>query len=86
MIFGKAEITGSIGNLEVGSWEIRRLESLKNRGDPDDEVHNYWYQVIVRSRQTGKRAVHEGHIEHRYGDGWWVLLHKALEDLIQRDN
>lgn len=57
----------------VGSLVIRRLEpDWIDLADPahDDVVGTY---LVVRDGQE------QGKVQHRYGDGPWVLVRKALE-------
>lgn len=55
---------------EVGSLVVRRLTNLEETVLPDDVVSTY---LVTRD---GRKA---GKVEHRYGDGPWVLVRKALD-------
>lgn len=72
------------GTLQrLGSVEIVRQESLENPEFPYDEVHTY---VVKRYKGFGGR--NDGvpaTVEHRYGDGAWALVQKALAALKIED-
>lgn len=72
----KITTTGG-GLLPVEMLEIRRLESLWDRGHPDDEVHQY---LVVRYDHAGADLA-EAWFEHRYGDGAWKCTQLALHAL-----
>jgi hypothetical protein len=55
---------------EIGSLVVRRITQTDRTGLGDDEVSTY---IVIRDgREMGK-------VQHRYGDGPWVLVRKALE-------
>lgn len=58
-----------VNRKEIGSLVIRRLEPYDLQME-DDTVGTY---VVVRDGNE------RGRVEHRYGDGPWVLVRKALE-------
>jgi hypothetical protein len=67
-----------IGRNVIGFMEIQRMVDLDlmNKAAIADVVSPY--QVTVQSEHARKpRRI--GTVEHRYGDGAWVLLAKALE-------
>lgn len=55
-------------HAQIGNLTITRRG--KDYSEDPDSVHNY----IVR--QDG---IEIGHVRHRYGDGAWVLIYRALE-------
>lgn len=61
---------------EIGSVVIQCADA--DRGEPDPDAV-YRYDVTVDDRPTGRpRARYTTTIEHRYGDGAWVLVRAAL--------
>jgi len=62
--------TVMINRHEVGSLVIRRLTNVDQAVLPGDAVSTY---LVTRD---GRKA---GTVEHRYGDGAWALVRKALE-------
>lgn len=62
---------GSLKNLD--RLVIRRLRPLEDPFDPSDEVHPY--DAFL---EQGDGVVQ---LEHRYGDGAWVLVCKALGEM-----
>lgn len=70
-------ITTSSGSLRrLGSVEIVRLLPLRNPEDPNDETHRYRAR-----RSTAKGTDREAFFDHRYGDGAWTCVEKALGSL-----
>lgn len=58
-----------INRKEIGSLVIRRIDPYDLQPEPGT-IGTY---VVVRDGQE------LGKVEHRYGDGAWVLVRKALE-------
>jgi hypothetical protein len=82
MMFGPVLVTGAVHDVEIGFWEIGRTEALKDPTAPDDEVHVYEYNIKSKKRLTDEVEIFEGLVEHRYGDGWMVLMYKVLSDAL----
>jgi len=63
----------------IGRISVRRLRylDLTDKAAIADEVSDY------EVRLDGKPA---GQVSHRYGDGAWVLLHKALGVIVQNSS
>ena len=75
-------IPSSRGSLDVGTLLVRRLEPLRDGAPPDNEVYRYEAQLL--ERRTGETTVAQ--INHRYGDGAWVLICNALAALGHAEN
>jgi hypothetical protein len=59
-----------LNTKEIGSLVVRRITQTDRAVLDDDEVSTY---IVVRDG-------HEmGKVTHRYGDGAWVLVRKALD-------
>jgi hypothetical protein len=68
-----SDALGLVGLDDIETLEIRRLTHLHS-SHPDDERHEY---LAVRYSPTGdKRA--EARFRHRYGDGAWMCVLRAL--------
>lgn len=79
-LYGDLKITSGPGHMIVlGGVEIIRQEPLDNRERPDDEVHSY-KASIWKSGEIIRGPIF---FRHRYGDGAWTCLKKALEGLGQ---
>jgi len=80
---GITAVAGGVKRIEV--LEIRRLEMLQDRSQPFDEVHTYRVRRYSKEQgnpvQDGLTYLDEKEIEHRYGDGAWVLVRKAMDAL-----
>lgn len=63
-----------VGTTVIGSMEILRVTNTGQNGLRPDDVSKYSVWAI-----TDDREVRTGFVEHRYGDGPWVLLRKATE-------
>lgn len=67
-------ITYTDGSLRsIDRLIIRRLTGLRRPLRAEDEVHEY--EAYLSAEDVYVR------LEHRYGDGAWVLVRKALEEL-----
>ncbi|WNN95161.1 hypothetical protein SEA_MAGRITTE_210 [Microbacterium phage Magritte] len=72
------EITsGGMSTQRLGGLEIIRTEPLKNRENPEDEVHTYKASFWKSGTKTKGPVT----FTHRYGDGAWVAVRRALEVL-----
>ena len=68
-------ITATYGTVRLGFLEIIRTEHLTDKKNPADEEHAY----DVRVYDEDMKIVTRGTTRHRYGDGAWVLVAKAME-------
>ena len=68
-------ITATYGTVRLGLLEILRTEHLIDKTNPADEEHSY----DVRVYDEDMKIVARGTTRHRYGDGAWVLVAKAME-------
>lgn len=69
-------VTSRNGSLpRIGSLEIQRQTPLRLDGNVADEVHMY-----TARHHDGYGAMKVREIEHRYGDGAWVLLSKTIKE------
>lgn len=69
-------VTTGHGTDRIQLLEVRRLTGLHSR-NPDDEVHRYVAQPFVDDQPSGRGR----EFEHRYGDGAWVCVARALHAL-----
>ncbi len=67
---------GDVGTKSLGVLEILRQEPLIDRDRPNDETHNYMAKV-----SNGRITQGPVLFIHRYGDGAWVCIAKALKAL-----
>lgn len=77
-LFVDLRITARTGSTRhIGFLEIVRKEHLHNFQDPNDEEHPY----VVRVYDDEMRLIASSSVKHRYGDGAWMLVAKAMEAL-----
>jgi hypothetical protein len=67
---------GREGMKSLGVLEILRQEPLLDQEDHSDEIHEYVAKV-----HDGVLVAAAARFSHRYGDGAWALVHRALEAL-----
>jgi hypothetical protein len=66
-----------IGDLPIGNMEIQRQRAL-DLSDPEAIANvTSKYKVKIDGKVIGK-------VDHRYGDGAWILLKKAME-IVESD-
>lgn len=77
-LYLRMEITsGGLSTKHLGDLVIVREEALVNKANPDDEVHPYRTQIV----NNGRTVKGPEKFEHRYGDGAWTCVRRALEAL-----
>lgn len=65
-------------DLDVNNSGIGYFEAVRLGGDAEpDAVNTYKVLIIDQNHDT-----HCGLVEHRYGDGAWVLVAKAVERVM----
>jgi len=69
------------GYFQVGSLTISRMEPLRDGAPPENEV--YRYSVDLAEPNGAQSATT---VDHRYGDGAWVLISNALAALGHGEN
>lgn len=70
-LYADLRITDGRGSKSIGMLEIVRQEPLIDRENPHDETHRYVARI-------GRK---QAEVMHRYGDGAWRLVERALEQL-----
>lgn len=66
-------LTLKVNFAPIGRLEAVRLYPRDLPAEPADVVGTYAAEVV------GSRGGWSGRVEHRYGDGSWVLVQKILE-------
>lgn len=69
------------GEYMIGNLSITRMEPLREGAPPENEVYRYSVDLIETNGAQSATT-----INHRYGDGAWVLISNALAALGHEEN
>jgi len=70
-----------VNNEIVGAFEAQRMVAIEQLGQPvtdPDAVHKYSITIWDEDNNREMFSIH-----HRYGDGAWELVRKALEKSVK---
>lgn len=72
----------------IGHFHARRTSGIEHGSNtPPDTVNTYQVDFQINNKTPGvpPTFIH-GSIEHRYGDGPWMLMANAIQMYLRREN